>query len=377
MVINTNTSATNATRLLGQSAEALRKSLARLASGSRIVSPEDDAAGLSQVARVHSESLRHGAAMQNLQNTISFLQTRDGYLQKTQQALDRMGELSVLALDATKNDVDRANYNEEFTALKEFINDASTKTFNGRRLFAQYELVDNGGAITWTDAKAAAEAMGGHLATITSSTEQNSIVNQLGSLTTNAWIGATDENTEGTFEWVTGETFDYSNWALGEPNDAGAGEDYAHLFTSFQWNDFANNDGSATAYLVEFDDPLEATTDGNGASVSIDTDYLPTVRETSDSVANATDALTSVKNAISELARQRGDLGASMRRVQSEHEMLEVLRENLDASVSRIADVDVALESTKFARNNILVQSGTAMLAQANAIPQSVLRLLG
>jgi flagellin-like hook-associated protein FlgL len=216
------------------------------------------------------------------------------------------------------------------------------------------------------------------LVTITSSTEMNSIINQLGSLSTNVWIGATDENTEGTFEWVTGEPFVYTNWAAGEPNDAGGIEDYAHLYPgAFEWNDFANNNGTATAYLVEYDNALSVTSDGDGTFVSIGTEYLPTVTNAIDTVSNATSALSSVKNAITEIARQRGQVGASLTRLQSEFDQLDLLTENLDASVSRIADVDVAEESIQFTRANILVQSGTSMLVQANAQPQSLLRLLG
>jgi flagellin len=70
-------------------------------------------------------------------------------------------------------------------------------------------------------------------------------------------------------------------------------------------------------------------------------------------------------------------VGATLQRLHAESETLSVEDENLSAAVSRITDTDVAEESTRFARQSILVQSGTAMLAQANLLPQSVLRLLG
>jgi flagellin len=76
------------------------------------------------------------------------------------------------------------------------------------------------------------------------------------------------------------------------------------------------------------------------------------------------------------LATDRATVGANITRLSFTNEQLSVLRENLSAANSRIKDVDVAEESTQFARYNILVQAGTAMLAQANAAPQSALRLL-
>lgn len=88
-------------------------------------------------------------------------------------------------------------------------------------------------------------------------------------------------------------------------------------------------------------------------------------------------ALTSVKAAITQLASDRATIGAYQSRLNSTSEQLTVSRENLSAASSRIRDVDVAEEATQFARYNILVQSGTAMLAQANQLPQNVLKLLG
>jgi flagellin len=83
-----------------------------------------------------------------------------------------------------------------------------------------------------------------------------------------------------------------------------------------------------------------------------------------------------VKTAIARLAQDRATVGSNVSRLNYTSEQLSVLKDNLIAANSRIKDVDVAEESTQFARYNILVQSGTAMLAQANSLPTSVLRLL-
>ena len=84
--------------------------------------------------------------------------------------------------------------------------------------------------MVWTDASVMAQSYGGHLATITSQEEQDFLGNYGG------WIGLTDENVEGQWEWVTGEPVNYTNWIDGEPNDAGNGEDYVERF-EYGWND--------------------------------------------------------------------------------------------------------------------------------------------
>jgi flagellin len=128
MVINTNTSAQVSSMLLANSSSNLSKSLARLSSGSKIVSPEDDAAGLAVSLKLDAQVNRIGAAVNNVSNAVSFSQTQDGYLQKVQKSLDRMSELSVLSQDTTKTDTDRALYNKEFTQLGSYITDIAGKT---------------------------------------------------------------------------------------------------------------------------------------------------------------------------------------------------------------------------------------------------------
>jgi flagellin len=267
MVINTNVTAMSSARLLNDSTARLSKSLARLSSGSKIVSPADDAAGLAQSMKFEAQINRNNAANSNIGNAISFSQTQDGFLQKVTKALDRMSELSIAAQDATKTDTDRENYNIEFGELKSYISDIKDKTFNGVALF-----------------------------------------------------GATGLN-------VT-----------------------------------IDSDGTLFAM--------------NAANVATDVNTVIT-GESVDTAANAIAALAEIKTAIQGLADIRANVGANLQRLNLTSEQISILNENLSAANSRIVDVDVAQESTQFARNNILVQSGTAMLAQANMLPQSALRLLG
>src|SRR5215510_5032769 len=140
MVINTNTHAMAAASNLSTSESMLSKSLARLSSGSKIVNPADDAAGLAVSMRLDAQIQRIIAAKSNVGNAISFTQTQDGYLKKIAKALDRMSELSILAQDVTKSDADRGLYDAEFQQLYAYFTSAASKDFNGVSLFSTTPL---------------------------------------------------------------------------------------------------------------------------------------------------------------------------------------------------------------------------------------------
>lgn len=118
-----------------------------------------------------------------------------------------------------------------------------------------YEFIQSAG-ITWTSADAAASSsvyLGapGHLVTITSA-DENAFVAALTGVDFRAWIGLTDAAVEGTYQWVTGETFAYSNWSAGEPSGDG---DYVEMFASNdKWNDRPNTpfEPPVASYVVEY-----------------------------------------------------------------------------------------------------------------------------
>jgi len=277
MVINTNIAAMASARSLAWSTTNLSKSLSRLSSGSKIVSPEDDAAGLAQSMRFEAQINRNHAVKSNLGNAVSFTQTQDGFLQKVQASLDRMSELSVLAQDITKTNTDRSNYSVEFTQLQNYISDIGGKDFNGVTLF---------------------------------STEGT------------ATLAVTIDSDAATF-----------GMALIDLTSSIATTGLAQIYTGL--TSAITNSVSAAA------------------------------------------ALSNIQTAIQNLADMRANVGANIQRLNMSQQQLSISSENIAAASSRIKDLDVAKESTNFARYNILVQTGTAMLAQANILPQSALRLLG
>jgi len=289
-VINTNIQAIAGARSLNQSQEMLGRSLTRLSSGSKIVNPSDDAAGLAVSEKLDAQSRRVKAATTNVQNAISYIQTADGFMSGMTKILSRMSELAILAKDVTKNPSDIALYQEEFAALQDQLRatvggptaeiggaanvDSPLGAFNGITLFGS----SVGGGLNVTIGQAVGQEMN---------------------------IGDTNLRTGGML-------------AIIQQNGSGV-------------------------YSLDSTD---------------------------------TDAIQKITDAIQHVATQRASLGAAQSRLELASTTLSVEFENLSSAISRIRDVDVAEESTQFAKFSILVQSGTAMLAQANQTPKTVLQLL-
>jgi flagellin len=131
VVINTNFAALTAANNLATSSAMLQKSLNRLSSGSKIVSPSDDAGGLAVSMKLSAAATRQGAVLSNIGNATSLLQTQDGALGVTGNVLNRISELKTIYTDPTKNASDKANYDAEFTALQAQLTSLTLEKFNG------------------------------------------------------------------------------------------------------------------------------------------------------------------------------------------------------------------------------------------------------
>ncbi|MSU41412.1 MAG: hypothetical protein EXS28_06850 [Pedosphaera sp.] len=154
MVINTNIEALITSNNLNVSSTNLARSLARLSSGSKIVRPSDDAAGLAVSNRIEAKIKRLDAAMSNVGNGVSWTQTQDGFMKEISTAFRRMSELAMLAQDATKSDADRSLYDQEFQEIKRYVLETKRQDFNGVSMFDGAALkvtIDSEGA-TFTTA---------------------------------------------------------------------------------------------------------------------------------------------------------------------------------------------------------------------------------
>lgn len=117
--------------------------------------------------------------------------------------------------------------------------------FTNQQNYNGHSYYRSTGTAFWTNAKSNCAAMGGHLVTITTSGENSFIFN----IWPSGWIGLTDEVTEGVWRWVTGETYSYTSWNPGEPNNSG-NEDYGQFVGGGRWNDLPN---TSLPFVIEFD----------------------------------------------------------------------------------------------------------------------------
>jgi len=153
-------------------------------------------------------------------------------------------------------------------------------------------------------------------------------------------------------------------------------DDFVANMASKTFNGVSLFSGAQTTYMnVTVSD--SGTTFGANSIDLTATAYGALTTQVITSSSAAATALGKIKTAITALATDRATVGANMSRLEAESSALANQKDNIAAARSRIADVDVAQESANFARQQILVQSGTAMLAQANVLPQSALRLIG
>ena len=312
LTINTNSSAATATMHLSKNNAALKKSLNRLSSGTRIVQPVDDAGGLAVSMKLESSIVRLAGAQKNIQNAQSFLEVQDGILSSAGKILNRMVELKGLSEDVMKNDSDKANYNREFQDLQMQIYDLAQIQFNGVSLFAVRDS-DSGGAAGVA------------------------IINDLGS-----------DNTLSVFasaSGASGPTVSVNKAALlsaltinRQESQLGVGQAYQSKGTG-QVRSFAAADISEVIDLTD-------------VSVGVFT------------------------QAIQNIATLRADNGGSMSRLRFASDDVALQETNMIAANGRIKDVDIATESTNLAKYQVLVQASASMLAQANTNSDIALMLL-
>ncbi|HVU36156.1 MAG TPA: flagellin [Opitutaceae bacterium] len=406
VVINTNSAATMAADNLASSTAMLQKSLNRLSSGSKIVSPADDAGGLAVSMKLSATVGQQGAIASNISNATSFLQTQDGVLATVGKILDRVSQLKTLSLDPTKNSSDIANYNDEFVQLQQEITSLGSEKFNGIALFGSSGL----NIRTTVDSSAQAVNVGSANLLGTVPQTWNSI-----GMSASDWStanGATNNGTTavlpGTGEIFTSQsnvagpltlTFDATAGSTGGNlafNGGGSGFGGPAVNDTSQHHYIVTDNGSQTTVSVDGTvvQTISASLGGSGGFLGISANAATftitslsltnTAPGTSGNVANVTSAaslsslnLTTVDSAIQDVATERANNGASQSRLGFSADVLSTNMANIQSANSRITDVDVASESTNLARYNILVQAGTAMLSQANQSPQVALKLLG
>jgi len=284
MIINHNLSAMFADRSLKVTQDYLTKNMEKLSSGLRINRAGDDASGLAVSEKLRSQVRGLNQASQNAQNGISFIQVTEGYLQESQDILQRIRELAVQAANGIYTDEDRMYIQIEISALVDEVDRiASHAQFNGMNMLTGRFVRDTG-------SEAPTGSMWFH-------------------------IGANMDQRTQVF--------------IGNMTSKGLG-------------------------VREQDDSFITLATPEGANMAIGT----------------------VDAALKIVSKQRADLGAYQNRLEHAVRGLDIGAENLQASESRIRDTNMANKMVDYVKDQILNQSGTAMLAQANQRATSVLSLL-
>lgn len=400
MRINHNVMAMNTHRQLTINSGSTQKSVEKLSSGYRINRAGDDAAGLAISEKMRAQIRGLNQASRNSQDTISLIQTTEGALNETHSILQRMRELSVQSSNDTNTDADRVELQSEVTQLiKEIDRIANTTEFNTKKLLdgsatgVRGEIngsvsVNNNSTVTFSstviaDLASAAKASAAYNGAVM-------IVRVAGTET--AWDATADfkivtktggelagDNTTilelaaGTITFgsavftANGGTVALSAEGLSAME---VGDTLTFVFKEFQ---------SASS---ELDDSIMAQIGANsGQSMFVAIDDMRASALGVDTIDisskwGAAVAIETVNNALSQVSHQRASLGAVQNRLEHTINNLDAASENLQASESRIRDVDMAKEMMEYTKNNILQQAAQAMLAQANQAPQGVLQLL-
>ena len=298
----------------------LRNSMSKLSSGLRINNAGDDPSGIAMSERLRTQYRNTSAAASNVENKINYLQTADAWMQKIHDMMGRMAELAVMANDGTKSQVDRDNLQKEFGQMQKEIGRITSGATAAGKFNSLYLFRGGSGVATMTG----------------DGVQAGSVYLQVGP-DSNMVFTEEELNLTATNFAVVGS---YTKYSYGSVNmtllGSGGGPQ------AVRW-----------ASVI------------CGANLSISTQSV------------AQGAVDKMNLAIDYISSKRAVLGAELRRMEQTLSGLRNYEENARATESRIRDVDVAYETTQYSKYQILVQVGTAMLAQANALPQGVLQMLG
>ena len=313
-VINTNTAASQARYNLGQNNNNLRMSMTRLASGQKVVSPRDDAGGFAVATKLEGNIGRSEKVLHNIANAMSFLEVQDGVLEGAGAILDRMSELKSLYNDVIMSAADKENYDKEFRGLQVQLFNLSQIKYNGISLCARF-TEKNGSTETLFEGSA---SQANKLMVQLNASGDESVV---ASISKSSLLSAVTIHA-GTLEAVTYDSADPANLKFRLAN---------------------------------------ATITGSGAERVI------TLGEISVGV---------IAQALENVATLRAENGAGMSQLRNGYDNLLTQKTNMAQGFSRIMDVDIASESTRLAKYNVLTQSSASMLAQANTVSELALILM-
>ena len=436
MVVQHNITAMNANRMLGVTSGLQAKSTEKLSSGYKINRAADDAAGLSISEKMRKQIRGLSQASDNAEDGISCVQTAEGALTEVHSMLQRMNELAVKAGNGTMSEDDRQNVQDEIDQLVDEIDRVSETTKFNETYLLKGDNTSNGntkslkanaeiGQIDGLTVTAKADAKytdnddvkigkvivkssddnvvtvdttkitdaAGNIAKITTDGTEVVVTKNDGKTDTYATVDkfkavyagfdiaaagavtiskALDSATANTSDTVTG-TY------TGNLNSYKVGDDVNVKLAVGASGETALSNGSK-ALLLSFQVGADTTSE-NKISVTMDSMSAKSIgvdgiQVTGSDSTNADKAVDTISDAIKKVSKQRSALGAVQNRLEHTISNLDNVVENTTSAESRIRDTDMAEEMVSYSKNNILMQAGQSMLAQANQQNQGVLSLL-
>ncbi|MGN6444760.1 flagellin N-terminal helical domain-containing protein [Amnibacterium sp.] len=372
--INTNLDALNTYRNLTNTQNSLSSSLAKLSSGLRINNAGDDAAGLTIATALGSQVSGLQQASRNAQDGTSVVQTADGALGQAQSLLGRLRDLAVQAANDSNSTSARAAITTEATSITaELTRLGNSVNFNGKNLL-------DGSAGTLNFQVGADGNSQSQIGVNLSSANLVQVASNLGNA--GASFDVTSPTTVAGAQKFTNGTTDVSV-------TLGAAGTYKTVQSVADALNGDSNFASTFSASVNGNNQLVVTsltggtvtggthTTAAAAGTGISTGTAITGGLDFSSASGAQAAITAIDGQIQVVSTARSNIGALENRFASAVSTISTSITNLTAAKSRITDVDMASEMVNYSRANILSQSGTAMLAQANSLPQLALKLLG
>jgi flagellin len=330
-VVNTNINASIAQSALTRNQRALDTAMEQLSTGRKINSAADDASGLAVSTRMTSQIKGLNVAVKNANDAISMVNTAEGALIEITNMLQRMRELALQAANGTADSADRTYLNQEYQALAAEIDRiADTTEWNGRTIL-------------------------------------NNTADGASSSLVTFQVGVDTGQT------MTVDFGDFRNGNVyadhAAASAAGAGSAGVAI-TQFETSTFAKFNASANLLFASAAGSGDGTYVYNGTAASIAATTTASAQSTGSAVISAVDT------ALDAISSQRATFGAISNRLTHSVDNLTNIRINAENTRSTILDTDYAQATSELAKTQIIAQAGTAMLAQANQLPQTVLALL-
>ncbi|MBO7911911.1 flagellin [Vibrio sp. G41H] len=375
ITVNTNISALVAQRNLFNANNMLNQSLERLASGSRINSAKDDAAGLQISNRLEAQMSGIDVAVRNANDGISIMQTAEGAMNETTNIMQRMRDLSLQASNGSNSQSERTAIQEEVTALNDELNRiAETTSFGGKKL-----LNGSFGSSSFQIGGSSGEAVQIGLKNMrTDDINMGGFSYVANGMASDSWAVKSNQND------MTMSFTDRSGQPQELTINAKAGDDIEELATYINGQTdlvsaSVNDEGQLQIYMSGEDTAGTISFSGSLASeLSMSAGYYESVDDINvTDVGGAQRAVSILDTAMKYVDSHRSELGAMQNRFDHAINNLENVHENLATSNSRIKDTDYAKETTQMLKQQILQQVSTTILAQAKQAPNLALTLLG